>query len=88
MNQTIFFATDTLLLVFWLSLPVLSTAALVGLLSGIVQSVTQIQDQSISYGIKFLAVGAVLLFSAAWMHAELARVLDRALTLIAAGSRL
>jgi type III secretion protein S len=88
MNQTIFFAADTLLLVFWLSLPVLATAALVGLIAGIVQSVTQVQDQSISYGIKFLAVGTVLLVTAAWMHAELARVLDRALSLIASGSRL
>lgn len=87
MNQTIFFAADTLLLVFWLSMPVLATAALVGLIAGIVQSVTQVQDQSISYGIKFLAVGAVLLFTAAWMHAELASVLERALALIATGSR-
>ncbi|WP_153100505.1 EscS/YscS/HrcS family type III secretion system export apparatus protein [Paraburkholderia hayleyella] len=88
MNEFIAFAASTFLLVFWLSLPVLGTAALVGVVVGIVQSVTQIQDQSIAYGIKFLAVGAVLLFTATWMHAELTRVLDRALALITSGHHL
>ncbi len=48
--------TDTLLLVMWLSLPALGIAALVGLVVGLLQAVTQIQDQSLPQTLKLIAV--------------------------------
>lgn len=46
----------TLLLILWLSLPVLAVAALVGLLVGLLQAVTQVQDQSLAQVVKLVVV--------------------------------
>jgi type III secretion protein S len=46
----------TLLLVLYLSAPVLAVAACVGLLVGLLQAVTQIQDQSLPQTMKLVAV--------------------------------
>ncbi|MDR5760152.1 MULTISPECIES: type III secretion system export apparatus subunit SctS [unclassified Caballeronia] len=76
---------DALLLVFWLSLPMLAVATAVGLLLGLVQSVTQIQDQSLPYGAKIICVGLVLIVAAPWAHHEIARLLGHVFSMIAAG---
>ena len=46
----------TLLLVLYLSAPILGIAAAVGLLVGLLQAVTQIQDQSLPQVLKLVAV--------------------------------
>jgi type III secretion protein S len=46
----------TLLLVLYLSAPVLAVAAGVGLVVGLLQAVTQIQDQSLPQTLKLIAV--------------------------------
>jgi type III secretion protein S len=48
--------TRTLLLVMYASLPVLAIAAVVGFLVGLIQAVTQIQDQSLPQTLKLVAV--------------------------------
>ena len=78
-------AADALLLVFWLSLPMLAVATAIGLLLGLVQSVTQIQDQSLPYGAKIISVGLVLIVVAPWANREVARLLGHVFTLVAAG---
>lgn len=78
-------AADALLLVFWLSLPMLAVATAIGLLLGLVQSVTQIQDPSLPYGVKIVSVGLVLLVTGPWANREVARLLGHVFTLIAAG---
>ena len=47
---------NTLVLVLYLSAPVLLVAASVGLLVGLLQAVTQIQDQSLPQVLKLIAV--------------------------------
>jgi type III secretion protein S len=78
-------SSDALMLVFWLSLPALAVATIVGLLIGLLQSVTQIQDQSLPYGAKIICVGAVLIVTAPWASRELARFLAHVFTFVAAG---
>jgi type III secretion HrpO family protein len=80
-------ASDSLMLVFWLSLPMLAVATLVGLLLGLVQSVTQIQDQSLPYGAKIVCVGLTLLVVTPWADHEVIRLLGHVFTLIASGRR-
>jgi type III secretion protein S len=75
-------ARDAIALILWLSLPALAVAALTGILVGLVQSVTQIQDQAVSYGIKVIAVSATVFFTGAWMKQELLRLLARIFLLI------
>jgi type III secretion protein S len=76
---------DALLLVFWLSLPMLAVATAVGLLLGLVQSVTQIQDQSLPYGAKIICVGLVLIVTAPWAYHEVVRLLGHVFSMIAVG---
>lgn len=48
--------TRTLVLVMFASLPILGIAAVVGLVIGLMQAVTQIQDQSLPQTLKLVAV--------------------------------
>lgn len=67
---------QALLLVLFLSLPAAGTAMLVGIGVGILQSVTQVQDQSISYAAKLLAVSLVLVLTGSWFGSQLYRFAD------------
>ncbi len=64
------------------SLPVVLVAAFVGLLVGVAQAVTQLQDQSVSYAVKFLAVAAVLALSMHWIGKSLAAFMRELFTAI------
>lgn len=54
-----------------LAAPLLLTALVVGLLVGLLQSVTQIQEATLTFVPKFLALGLVLLIAGGWMLTEL-----------------
>ena len=47
--------------------PILLTAVAVGVLMGLLQSVTQIQEQTLAFVPKFAAVGAVIALAGGWM---------------------
>ncbi|WP_038400590.1 EscS/YscS/HrcS family type III secretion system export apparatus protein [Yersinia pseudotuberculosis] len=64
-------ATELLWLVLLLSLPVVVVASTVGLVISLVQALTQIQDQTLQFLIKLLAVSATLLMTYHWMGATL-----------------
>lgn len=49
------------------SAPILLTAIAVGVLMGLLQSVTQIQEQTLAFVPKFAAVGLVIVISGQWM---------------------
>ena len=53
-----------------LAAPVLLTALAVGLLIGMVQSATQLQEPTIAFVPKFAAIAVVLLISGNWMLSE------------------
>lgn len=63
--------TEALLLAVWLSLPVLVAVIAVGLLVGVLQAATQVQDASIAFVPKLLVAALVLAVSAGWMGREL-----------------
>jgi len=73
MNQSDLTAymTQALYLTLWLSLPTILVAAVVGTLVSLLQALTQVQDQTLSFAIKLIAVGIVLALSARWMGGEL-----------------
>lgn len=50
-----------------LAAPMLLTALCIGLLVGIMQSATQLQEPTIAFVPKFIGVGVVLLVSGNWM---------------------
>lgn len=49
------------------SAPILLTAMAVGLLIGLLQSVTQLQEATLTFVPKFIAVGVVIVVSGSWM---------------------
>ena len=71
---------DALVLVMILSLPVLGVAALVGLVVGLLQAVTQIQDQTLPLVMKLIAVLLVLSFVGPMLAAPLVRESEQLFT--------
>jgi type III secretion protein S len=59
-------ATQGLVLVLVISLPVTLISALVGLGVSFFQAITSLQDSTVSQGLKLLVVTAVLFFAAPW----------------------
>ena len=59
--------TDALVLAAKLGAPILLTALAIGLLVGMVQSATQLQEPTIAFVPKFIGVGVVLLVCGNWM---------------------
>jgi type III secretion protein S len=60
-----------LMLVLWLSLPPILVASVVGTLFSLVQALTQIQEQTLSFAIKLIAVGLTLFLTARWIGGEI-----------------
>lgn len=70
-SDLIYYASQSMYLVLVLSLPVVLTTTIVGLLVGLFQALTQIQDQSLPFGIKLVAVIFVFILTASWLGQEL-----------------
>lgn len=82
-NQFIYYLSESMVLVLYLSLPVVITATVVGLVAGLFQALTQIQDQTLPFGLKLISVIVVMLFAARWMGSELLIYMDKIYTAIA-----
>ena len=65
------FFTQALYLVLWLSLPPITVGSVVGTLFSLFQALTQIQEQTLSFGIKLIAVSATILLTARWVGGEM-----------------
>jgi flagellar biosynthesis protein FliQ len=66
-------ARQALLLVLVLSAPILLVSVAVGLLFGILQAATQIQEQTLSFVPKLIAVAVTLAVTASWIGGQLVR---------------
>lgn len=58
-------------LTLWLSLPTIIVASVVGTLFSLFQALTQIQEQTLSFAVKLVAVMAVLALTATWVGGEM-----------------
>jgi len=65
------FLSKALYLTLWLSLPPIIVASVVGTLFSLFQALTQIQEQTLSFAIKLIAVMATLALTARWIGGEL-----------------
>lgn len=63
--------TQALYLTLLLSLPTILAASIVGTLVSLLQALTQVQEQTLPFAIKLIAVGVVLALTARWMGGEL-----------------
>lgn len=60
-----------LMLTLWLSLPPIVVASVVGTLFSLLQALTQIQEQTLSFAVKLIAVGLTLYLTARWVGGEI-----------------
>jgi len=72
--------TDTVVLellrqTFWISLkiggPILAVALVIGVAIGLIQAITQIQEMTLTFVPKAIAIAAVVLFFGSWMMESL-----------------
>lgn len=71
MNEIIYASNKALVLVLALCAAPVLVATFVGLAVGLFQTVTQVQEQTLPFGLKMLAVIATLLMSGGWAAARL-----------------
>jgi type III secretion HrpO family protein len=64
-------AQQGLWLVLLISAPAVGASLAVGIVTGILQAVTQVQDASLGFAPKLAVVGTVLAFSSPWIGAQL-----------------
>jgi flagellar biosynthetic protein FliQ len=70
-SEIVALAVQTLKLALLLALPALLVGMLVGLLISIFQATTQINEMTLSFVPKVLAISVVLIFTMPWMMNEL-----------------
>ncbi|MFK8004632.1 MAG: flagellar biosynthesis protein FliQ [Polyangiales bacterium] len=67
---------ETLYLVLLVSAPALLVSLAVGFIVALLQAVTQVQDQTLSFVPKLVAVAAALVVMGGWMGAHMIRFTD------------
>ncbi|OPA87508.1 EscS/YscS/HrcS family type III secretion system export apparatus protein [Pseudomonas fluorescens] len=70
-------------LVVILTAPALGVAVLVGVVTSLLQALMQIQDQTLPFGVKLVAVGLTLAMTGRWIGVEMIQLTNAAFTLIA-----
>ncbi|MBO6001909.1 MAG: type III secretion system export apparatus subunit SctS [Desulfovibrio sp.] len=67
------YASQALYLVLIISLPPIVIASAIGILLSLVQAVTQLQEQTLTFGVKLLAVVLSIFLLGGWMSGEILR---------------
>ncbi|WP_173633357.1 type III secretion system export apparatus subunit SctS [Paramixta manurensis] len=67
----IYMFKQAMLMVVMLSAPPLVVAVIVGVIVSLLQAVMQLQDQTLPFAIKLVAVGATLALSGRWIGVQL-----------------
>ena len=69
--QLLDYAQTTLILVLKLSMIPIVVATVIGLLVSLLQALTQIQEQTLGFAVKLIAISLTIMLAAHWMGAEL-----------------
>lgn len=77
LGSLVTYVKQALLLVLWLSLPGVLAASIVGLGIAFLQAVTQVQDQTIGFGIKLVAAIIAIALTGSWLGGELLSFADQ-----------
>ena len=70
------YASQALYLVLLISLPPIIIASVIGIMLSLIQAVTQLQEQTLTFGVKLLAVVLSLFLLGGWMSSEILRYAD------------
>ncbi len=64
-------AAQALYLVLMLSLPPIVVASLVGIVLSLIQAITQLQEQTLTFGVKLIAVIVTLFLMGGWLSGQI-----------------
>ncbi len=70
-SEIVSILSSALNLTLMLSMPAIAVAAIVGTLFSLLQALTQIQEQTLSFAIKLIVVGVTLYLTAGWIGGQL-----------------
>ncbi|MCP1846087.1 type III secretion protein S [Bradyrhizobium sp. USDA 4524] len=79
-EEIIVMAKSTVVIVFYLSMPTIAAATVVGLIVALVQTLIQLQEQTLGFAAKLAAVVAVFVLWGPWMATQLLMFLKQALS--------
>ena len=65
------FTVNAMMLVLWLSMPPIIVASFTGILVSLIQALTQVQEQTLSFAVKLVAVTITMLITARWLGGEI-----------------
>ena len=74
------YASQALYLVLVISLPPIVIASVIGIVLSLVQAVTQLQEQTLTFGVKLIAVVVTLFLLGGWMSGQILRYADEIFT--------
>ncbi len=72
--------TESMLLVLILSLPPIIVASVVGIAVSLLQALTQVQEQTVSFAIKLIAVAVTIALMAGMLGSEMVNFTNRLFT--------
>jgi len=70
-SQLVDYAQTCLLMVLRLSLIPILVATVIGIIVSLLQALTQVQEQTLGFAVKLIAISLTLLACASWMGSEL-----------------
>lgn len=75
-NTAVGYAGQALYLVLMLSLPPIVVASVIGIVLSLIQAITQLQEQTLTFGVKLIAVVITLFLTGGWISGEILRYAD------------
>ncbi len=87
MGETLLVFQQGLWLIIILSAPPLIVSTLLGVVVSIIQALTQIQEQSLPYVVKLVAVAVTLALTGRWIGSEMTSITIRCFDLITSVGR-
>lgn len=78
-DTVLYFGKSTIMLIMYLSLPIIGAVTAVGLIIALLQTLIQLQEQTLAFAAKLITVIFVLVMSGAWMTNEMMLFQDQIL---------
>jgi len=78
-DEVMMMARNAIIMVFYLSMPLIIAATAVGLVVALVQTLIQLQEQTLAFAVKLVAVVLMLSLSLGWMSSYLLGFLEQVL---------
>jgi len=85
--DVIYLFKQSMILVVMLSAPPLIVAVVVGMIISLLQAVMQLQDQTLPFAIKLIAVGGTLALSGRWVGLQLLELTETAFRMMSAAGK-